>query len=204
MKYTSVNNILAKTFFDIVHSKNYLLLEPEGQETELDLEKAFTEIYDDFFVLSSNAKAKDFLNLREEVAKLEYKIESVKVVLRFLFENKTTKEMRTILLEALVSIGINVDMNNEFLSEIQHILQVELGIIENDINFAKMQLESLSSEKVDTDEEVEKYNFYRTIVSLENIFERQMDDEMLLIKFIEYQRVALDKVNSQKQKQAKF
>ena len=69
-KYNSIDNIPAKTFFDILHSKDYQLLKPKPSEDGL--EKIFTDIYDDFFVKSDNYEAKQYLKSTYTIAFLEY------------------------------------------------------------------------------------------------------------------------------------
>jgi hypothetical protein len=198
-KYNSIFNIPAKLFFDILENKDFKLLEPLDTENEEEAEKIFISIYDDYFIKSENHKSKDFLELRQEVAFMTYKIESVIQVLNFLMFNKTTPEMREILLDSLISIGININKENLFLEEVQNILQIELGQIQNDINFSKMQLEGLTS---DNQESV--FNFYEHLISLETAHERNLDDEMVLAKYIEYERLAIKKAEIQKQKDTKF
>lgn len=198
-KFNSVNNIPAKLFFDILQNKDFKLLELLENETEKELEETFVSIYDDYFVQSENHKSKEFLELRQNIAFLTYKIESIIQVLDFLMFNTTTKEIRKTLLEALIEIGINIDLENSFVEEVQNILQIELGIIQNDISLAKMDLENMTTE---TQESV--FNFYEHLVSLESAHERNLDDEMVLAKFIIYEKLAIQKANRAKQKEAKF
>jgi len=198
-KFNSVNNIPAKLFFDILQNKDFKLLELLENETEKELEETFVSIYDDYFVQSENHKSKEFLELRQNIAFLTYKIESIIQVLDFLMFNTTTKEIRKTLLEALIEIGINIDLENSFVEEVQNILQIELGIIQNDISLAKMDLENMTAE---TQESV--FNFYEHLVSLESAHERNLDDEMVLAKFIIYEKLAIQKANRAKQKEAKF
>lgn len=195
-KYNSINNIPAKTFFDILHEKDFDLLEPVEGETGL--EDVFSDIYDVWFVKSENEKSKEYLSLRENIAFLTYKIESVRQVMQFLFFNKTTREMRMTLLDALISIGININKENDFLDETTNILQVELGIIENDLNMFKMELEGVQSDNEDN-----VFNFYEHLISLESAHERSLDDAMVLAKFIEYEKIAIKKARLQQQKNAK-
>lgn len=196
-KYNSVSNIPAKLFFDILESKNFDLLEPE--ENEEGLEQVFSDIYDDYFVKCQNPKSNEYLELSQTVAFLNYKIESVKQVVDFLSKNKTTKEMRLMLLESLIYIGINIDLQADFSEEVQRILQVELGILENEVSFAQIDLQNMTKEKTDS-----VFNFYESLIGLESVHERNLDDEMVLAKFIEYERIAIKKIEIQKQKSAKF
>ena len=47
------------------------------------------------------------------------------------------------------------------------------------------------------------FNFYESLIGLESIHERTLDDQMVLIKFIEYEKLAIKKSNALKQRQAK-
>lgn len=196
-KYNSVSNVPAKLFFDILESKNFDLLEPE--ENEVGLEQVFSDIYDDYFVKCQNPKSNEYLELSQTVAFLNYKIESVRQVVDFLSKNKTTKEMRLLLLESLIYIGVNIDLEADFSEEVQRILQVELGILENEVSFAQIDLQNMTKEKTDS-----VFNFYESLIGLESVHERNLDDEMVLAKFIEYERIAIKKIELQKQKSAKF
>lgn len=198
-KFNSVNNIPAKLFFDILHNKDFTLLEPLENETDIELEEVFVSIYDDYFVKSENPKSKSFLELRQQVAFITYKIESIVQVLDFLMFNVTTAEIRKELIDALIFIGVNINIDNNFLDEIPTILQVELGVLQNDLNFAKMELDNINSENTE-----HVFNFYESLVSLESVHERNLDDEMVLAKYLVYEQLAVKKAELQKQKNAKF
>lgn len=198
-KYNSVNNIPAKLFFDVLHNKDFSLLEPLENETDVELEEVFVSIYDDYFVKSENHKSKSFLELRQQVAFITYKIESIVQVLDFLMFNVTTAEIRKELIEALIFIGVNINIENNFLEEIPTILQVELGVLQNDLNFAKMELDNINSENTE-----HVFNFYESLVNLESVHERNLNDEMVLAKYLVYEQLAVKKAELQKQKNAKF
>jgi len=198
-KYNSISNIPAKTFFDILESKDFKLLEPLETETDSELEKIFVSIYDDYFVRSENPKSKEFLRLRQEIAFLTHKIESIVQIMDFLLFNTTTKEMRVTLLQSLIDIGININLENNFIEEVKNVLQVEIGILNNDLNFYKMDLDNLTKDNKDS-----VFNFYESLIGLESIHERTLSDDMVLAKFIEYEKLAIKKAQQQKQKNAKF
>ena len=71
-KYNSILNIPAKLFFDVLHEKNFDLLEPI--EGEKGLEEVFSLIYDDYFLKSNNPRSKRFLELQQEIHFMTYKI----------------------------------------------------------------------------------------------------------------------------------
>ena len=136
----------------------------------------FSDIYDDYFVKCQNPKSNEYLELSQTVAFLNYKIESVRQVVDFLSKNKTTKEMRLLLLESLIYIGVNIDLEADFSEEVQRILQVELGILENEVSFAQIDLQNMTKEKTDS-----VFNFYESLIGLESVHERNLDDEMLVV-----------------------
>jgi len=191
-KYNSVENIPAKVFFDILHSKDYQLLKPKPSEEGL--EKVFMDIYDDFFVKSDNSEAKRYLNLTTNIAFLEYKIATIKQVTHFVYYTPNiTDEMKLKLLNALeAGCGIYIDKNEDFTIEVQRVLQVEIGIIENDLTMEKLELDNISKNRKEV-----IYDFYDNIVSLSNIHERNIDEKLTLAMFIALDKSAKQKIKKQ-------
>ena len=196
-KYNSINNIPAKIFFDILHEKDFSLLEPT--EDEEGLEEVFSKIYDDYFLKSDNPRSKRFLELEQEIKFMEYKIQSIVQVLEFLTFNKTTAEIRKTLLEALISIGVNINLETDFIDEVKNVLNVELGILNNDLSFLTIEMQEMKNENKDG-----VFSFYEALIGLESIHERTLSDEMVLAKFVEYERLAMKKAESQKKQSQKY
>lgn len=193
-KYNSIENIPAKTFFDILHSKDYQLLKPKPNEEGL--EKVFSNIYDDFFVKSDNYDSKHYLKLTYNIAFLEYKIATIKQVLHFVYYNEVSNENKLILLDALEKgCGIFIDKNADFLNEIQRILQVEIGIIENDLNMDKLEIENISKNR-----NQKIFDFYDTIVSLGNVHNRNFDEKLTLAMYISIEKSASRIIKEQNKK----
>ena len=186
-KYNSIENIPAKLFFEVLSSKDYTLLQADNEDE--DLEQVFIAIYDDFFVKSDNPEAKRYLNLTTNIAFLEYKLATIKQVMEFAYFAQLTNEMRDKLLKALeVGCGIYIDKEADFTEEVKRVMQVETGIIENDLTMEKLELDSMvknSSQKA--------FDFYDNIVSLSNVHERNIDETLTLAMYI-----ALDKSAKQK------
>jgi hypothetical protein len=183
-KYNSIENIPAKTFFDILHTKNYQLLKPKPNEEGL--EKIFTDIYDDFFVKSDNYEAKQYLKLTYTIAFLEYKIATIKQILHFVFYNNVSDENKLTLLDALEKgCGIYIDKEADFTTEIQRVLQVEVGIIENDLTMEKLELDNITKNKNEM-----LFDFYDNIVSLGNIHNRNIDEKITLAMYISIEKSA--------------
>jgi len=140
-KYNSVDTIPAKVFFEILKTKDLNLLIPNKGDN---LEEIFSKIYDDFYTKMDNEESKNYLRLASEISFLEYKIMTLKQCLHFYFTNKTTKEMREEFANALKEgLGILIDLNVPFIDEVQRILSIEIGIIENDLNLAKIDFDKM-------------------------------------------------------------
>ncbi len=195
-KYNSIDTIPAKVFFEVLKSKNYQLLKPKPREKGL--EQVFISIYDDFFIKSDNQEAKRYLQLNKEVAFLEYKTAVIKQVLHFTFYNQTTKEMRYDIIDALKKgCGIEIDKEAHFIDEVQRVLHVELGAISNDLNFAKLELETMVKKSQNKD-----FDYYDSIGALSNVLQSNslLKEDMTLAVYITLEKMANKKVKEQKAK----
>ena len=191
-KYNSIENIPAKLFFDVLQSKDYsLLISTEENE---DLEAIFTSIYDDFFVKIDNPQAKMYLEMTWKVNFLSYKIETIRQVIHFLWYENVIEEHRLKLLNALEKgCGIYIDKSAKFADEVLRVLQVECGVIENDLTMATLELQNTFG-KQGTD----KFDFYKTIVGLSNIHNRNIEDNIVLAMYVAIENSAKDIIKSQK------
>lgn len=190
-KYNSIEKIPAKLFFEVLSSKDYTLLQADNEDE--DLEQVFIVIYDDFFVKSDNPEAKRYLALTTNIAFLEYKLATIKQVMEFAYFAQLTKEMRDKILKALeVGCGIYIDKEADFTEEVKRVMQVETGIIENDLTMEKLDLDSMvknSSQKA--------FDFYDNIVSLSNVHERNIDETITLAMYIALDKSAKQKIKKQ-------
>lgn len=190
-KYNSIENIPAKLFFDVLNTKNYSLLQADNENE--DLEAVFIVIYDDFFIKSDNPEAKRYLNITTNIVFLEYKLATIKQVIKFAYFSHLTKDMRDKLLNALeVGCGIYINKEADFTEEVKRIMQVEIGIIENDLSMEKIEL--LAMTKVSTEK---AFDFYDNIVSLSNIHERNIDETVTLAMYIALDKSAKQKIKIQ-------
>lgn len=191
-KYNSIENIPAKLFFEVLNTRDYTLLVAE-QENE-DLEAIFTEIYDDFFVKINNPQAKMYLEMTWKVNFLSYKIETIRQVMHFLYYENVIEEHRLKILDALEKgCGIYVDKSAKFADEVLRVLQVECGIIENDLTMATLELKNTFGKQ-----EEGKFDFYKTIVSLSNVHNRNIEDNIVLAMYVAIENSAKDIIKSQK------
>ena len=195
-KYNSIDTIPAKVFWQILKTKNYQLLKPKPKEKCL--EELFISIYDEYFIKSDNSDAKRYLQLTKEVAFLEYKIAVIKTSLHFYFANQTTREMRMQYIEALKK-GCKIDVNcdADWLEEVERILQVEIGIIMNDLNFAKLELDNLIKLSSGKD-----YDYYDRIGALSQVLPNNslLKEDMSLATQIALEKVANKIIQEQKSK----
>jgi len=195
-KYHNIETIPAKVFFDILKTKNYQLLKPKPSEQGL--EEIFVEIYDEYYLKSENPKAKEFLELKNNVLIIQAKISVITKTLLFLYNTELTKETFEETLSNLSQIGIFINKSNGKLDEIDRILSIEIGILKNDLNFYLMELESLESTS-----SKDVFDFYESLVSLENIHERTLEEKLSLAKYIQYEKLAKRKIEMQKQSKIK-
>ena len=178
-------DIPAKVFFHIMHSGEFDQL---GTDTAENLEQAFNIIFDEYIELDNNTQIMDWYTQRCKVENIRKTINIVETCLHHItFSIMTSDE----LLEAIRVInlikGVNVrfDINKDPLDEIIRIQQKVLGSLQNDLNF------ELSKEK-DTKEDV-KYHFEEDLVSIENVLERNVPEDMSLRKFVFLKKSAIEK-----------
>jgi hypothetical protein len=191
-KYHSIETIPANVFFTILESKNYQLLKPKPKEK--DLEAVFMSIYDEYFVKSNNHQANEFLRLRSEISFLEYKKAVIKQTLAFTYYNKTSKQMRLDILKALKE-GCDIDINTDlpFADEVERVLTIEIGILENDLNFAKLAFDDLIKEA-----KKKEFDYYKSIAELSKAIDMQIRPQMSLAEYIGYEKVAEEIIKSKK------
>ena len=186
-KFNHISNIPAKTFFDILKTKNYQLLKPKPRETGL--EQIFISIYDSFFKMSDNQEAKDYLKTTMEIAVLEYKISTLKQALAFYYYNPTTKEMRLEFIESVkVGYGIVIDAEKPFIDEVQRVLQREIGILNNELSFAVMSMQEFN--KANTNQKESTYFDKVLNISMALPPNLQIKPNMMLDEFCEWQKTA--------------
>jgi hypothetical protein len=193
-KYNKIDNIPAKVFFEILKTKNYQLLKPKPSEK--DLEVIFVSIYDEFFIQSDNAEAKRYLELTKSIAFLRYKIAIIKQTLHFCYYNKTTKEMRLELIEALKNgCDIDIDKDANFGEEVIRVLNVEIGIIENDLTIETDELEAMIKSSQNKD-----FDYFENICSLSGVLENNslLKEDMTLAVYVALEKLAKRKVEQSK------
>ena len=197
-KYSNINNIQAKVFFEILDTKNYQLLKPKPKEKGL--EQVFISIYDDYFLRSENPESNRYLELVKNVAFLEYKIAMIKSTLGFLYYSTTTRQMRIDYLEALqIGTGIEINVDVDFSDEVKRILTENIGWIENDLNFDKLELEQMLAKS-----KGKQINYIQRVIDLAVASPQNLviNQNMTLAEFVATEKAVL-KYNSELQQRNK-
>lgn len=195
-KYDSIDTIPAKTFFEILKTKNYQLLRPKSREKGL--EEVFSSIYDDFFLKSDNDEAKEYLRLKNEISALEYKIYVLKSSIAFYYNNSTTKKMRLDFIKAFKEgFGIEINPDEDFTSEVHRIITIELGIIENDLALAKIDFENMINKS-----QSKGFDYFDAIVGLSNVLPNNslLKEEMTLATYISLEKASKRIISKQNTK----
>ena len=193
-KYNSIDTIPAKVFFKILENKDYQQLKPKPREKGL--EAVFIAIYDEFFIKSDNHEANEYLRLTKEISGLEYKIATLKQALHFYFYNRTTEKMRLDFIDALKT-GYNIIIDKElpFIDEVERVLNIEIGIIQNDLSVAKLEFKQMTNKSQN-----KAFDYESQIVSIENVINRSISDVITLDKYIAYEKSAKQIVSKQQNK----
>jgi len=191
-KYHSIDTIPAKVFFTILETKDFQKLKPKPKEKGL--EQIFISIYDEFFIKSDNAEAKQYLETTTEIAKLNYKIATLKQSLHFYFYNQTTEEMRNDFIEALqVGYNITIDKEQPFINEVERVLTTEIGYLENDLSMLEISYKSMINNS-----KQKAFDYEENIVAMENVLNRNINDGIILDKYIAYGKNVSKIVEQQK------
>ncbi len=198
-KYNSIDNIPAKVFFDILKSEDYQLLKPKPKENKTsELKQLFMSIYDDFFTKSENKEAKRYLELNKEILQLEYKINVIKQILYLLHYYPKTRKMHNDLLKALKDgCGIEIDENNAFSDEVIRVLNVDLGMLVTDLQFANAEFEEMIRKS-----QAKNYDYFDAIVNLSTALPNNslLKESMTLAVYVALEKEAkrISDLNKQK------
>jgi hypothetical protein len=181
-KYDSIQNIPADVFFEIKKTNNLQLLKPKPSEK--DLEKVFELIDDDFFTRSKNAEAKRYLYLFSRINYLNFKIATLKTTLHSYYYNETNLEMREELAKALKEgYNIDLDLTVSFGQEVLRILNVEIGIIKNDLSEAQTEYDNL----IKKSQSKTTFDYFKSLVDLSTALPNNslIKDKMTLLIYVE-------------------
>ena len=153
VKYNSYYNIPARVFFEIKETQNLQLLRPKPNVSGDALQRLFMQINDDDFIKSENPDATRYLQLLDEIEILTYKKKSIRDLLDliwkypaelwFMEEYKEQRDSVIDMANSLLDTPLNIE--GDINAEINRALQVDLGIIDNEINEAEIELNELKA-----------------------------------------------------------
>lgn len=195
-KYNSIDTIPAKVFFEILNSKNYQLLKPKPREKNL--HQIFIDIYDEFFIKSDNHELKRYLELTVNIAFYKHKIDTLKQALQFYFYNKTTKQMRLDFIDAVkTGYGIEINKDLPFIDEVERVLTIEIGILNNDLTFAQTEINEIANKS-----KGKEFDYYDSIGALSNVLPNNslLKEDMTLAVYVTLENQAKRIVEQQKTK----
>lgn len=195
-KYNSPENIPAKIFFEILHSKDYMKLKPKPKEKlgMDELKKIFDiELYDYFFLKSDNPDAKEYFKLENQYKSLAFTISTIENILKVMFVTPLEKESVNRLIDAMnegTEGVISIDKDKDLLSEISRIQQKDIGWLKNDLNFVDAEMKAMVKSVTPSKEE---YDFYADLVALGNALPNNgiVKADMTLAEYIAVSNAAI-------------
>lgn len=202
-KYHSYETFPAKVFFEIRETGNYQLMRPKPNTDTTVLANMYADIYDIYFLKTDNKDAARYLELRNIVTAIPIKVKMIKNVLKYIWETPSNlwdevdiKKLRIEVIEAINKLlDTPIDIENDFIEELSRVLNVELGIMENDIAEAEMELETIvaaSSKSV--------FDFYESLGNISDAHGRTLDEKILLPMYVAEERRAVKKADAQRLK----
>jgi len=205
-KYRSYYTFPAKVFFDVRSEENFQLMRPKPGTSTEQLENLYLATYDVFFEKLDNKDAVRYIQIRGELAVLNAKKQSIASVMEFtwktpenLWLHPAFVEFRKQQIDAINSfLDSPFDLESDTLQEIERVMNVEIGIINDEISILTNELTQLQQES----EEV-VFNYYADIVALEEAHGRTLDEKMMLPKYVELVKLAHKKAEDAKLRQLK-
>lgn len=176
-----------------------------GVSTEK-LQEIYLAVFDEWFLKTDNPDAQRWLELRSILAIAEGKKHVIKTMLlliwqtpEILWNDPIVSDMRKTQIAAVNRfLDEPMPVEGDFLEDLDRVLNVEIGIIENEINFAESEMKEIT--KNDTDA---IYDFYKELQSLEEIHGRTLNEKMLLPMFVANKVSAIKKARLAQAKNGK-
>jgi hypothetical protein len=189
-KYNDIDNIPSKVFFEILKSKDFQLLKPKPKEK--DLEAVFMQIYDDWFTKSNNPEAKDYIDLRNKIGFLKYKIATIKSTIAFIYYNAVTESMLNDIVEALEKgCDIVINTKNAMTDEVSEVLRVQVGSLEFELKELETEFDQMANGKKGQD-----MDFYQAIAYLSEALPNNplLKENMTLAVHISLENLVKEKI----------
>jgi len=169
-------DIPAKLFFDIMHTGDYSKL---GTDTPVKLEAAFDAIFDEYNNLDSNPKITQWFDKQIKIKLLRAKINAIDTCLHHIAYSSLTRDERIEainILNSIEGVKINFSLDKPLLDEILRVKNSVVGLLNNQLNI-ELSTEKKQAENI-------KYEFTEDLVAVENMLERQVDENVSLRKFV--------------------
>jgi hypothetical protein len=120
------------------------------------------QIYDDWFTKSNNSEAKDYIDLRNKIGFLKYKIATIKSTIAFIYYNAVTESMLNDIVEALEKgCDIVINTKNAMTDEVSEVLRVQVGSLEFELKELETEFEQITNNK-----KGQEMDFYQSIAYL--------------------------------------
>jgi hypothetical protein len=138
------------------------------------------------------------LELTKDIAFYKYKIATLKQSIHFYFYNKTTEKMRLDFIDAMKQgYGIEINKDVPFIEEVERVLTIEIGIINNDLNFAQIEFDEMINKSKNKD-----FDYYDSIGALSNVLPNNslLKEDMTLAVYVTLEKQAQRIVEQQNKK----
>jgi hypothetical protein len=138
------------------------------------------------------------LELTKDIAFYKYKIATLKQSIHFYFYNKTTEKMRLDFIDAMKQgYGIEISKDVPFIEEVERVLSIEIGIINNDLNFAQIEFDEMINKSKNKD-----FDYYDSIGALSNVLPNNslLKENMTLAVYVTLEKQAQRIVEQNKKK----
>lgn len=188
MKYTDLD-IPAKLFFKVIETNDYSLL---GHSTEAENKQAFEQIFDEYHEITNSGRVKNDIELRKQIALINYKIEILEITLHILLNFPMKESQRLEIIENLKSIEVKIEPSENMVEQIERIAQTKLGSLKTKLNILIDRYEKQSNKK-----EV-KNTFEKLIVNIENVLNRSIDENISMRKYLALQESCNEKIKQSK------
>lgn len=205
-KYHSYETFPARLFFEVKKNGNYQLMRAKNKVNDADLKAIFWQVYNDWFIKLENQDAEEYVRLTTTVECYELLIPYFKNVLEILWEYPKevyeTKEglevWRSLVVAVNANLDVQIDIDGILVDEFDKALNVSIGIMENEMNEAKIALTGMQSKVAGGKE----FDFYDELQSVNEWNAPQStSSECLLPEYVAAVKSAYKKGERQRLKQ---
>lgn len=151
-------------------------------------------IFDEAYQLRQNAQARDVIQRKQRIAALILQANVTQDALFALTKLGKYREARDRIIEILKKIQVYIRPETMY-DDILKALKVKIGGIKNRIRLEELYFKQDNEKIGATYEEI--------CVSIENILERQIDENLSMYKFIAYEKSSNQKVKQQQKRKGK-